>query len=94
MGIREEGKFIDTGRETELDGKKRITLGAAIPEPAAGVRYRVLKNDLGQILLDPVKSVPAYEAWVYENPERIASIQRGILQAEQGKVVQIELAED
>lgn len=93
MDILEEGKFTDTGRETDLDGKKRITLGSAIPGPAAGVRYRVFKNDLGQILLDPVKSVPAYEAWVYENPDRIASIWRGITQAEAGKTVEVDLGE-
>lgn len=40
---------------------------------------------------DPVKTVPADEAWVYENPDRIASIQRGIAQAEAGKLISIEL---
>lgn len=81
----------DTGKETEPDSKHRINLGTAVKTPS-GVRYRVLKNDAGQILLDPVKSVPAYEAWVWENPERIAAIQRGIAQAESGKVVRIDLA--
>lgn len=41
---------------------------------------------------EPVKSVPAYEAWVWENPQSIASIQRGIAQAEVGKLVTIDLA--
>jgi hypothetical protein len=87
-------KWIDTGKETEPDKKKRVTLGpGVITEP--GVRYRVMKNELGQILLDPVKSVPAYEAWLWENPERIASVQRGIAQAQAGQLVSIDLgAED
>ncbi|HMY56475.1 MAG TPA: hypothetical protein PKH78_09210 [Candidatus Obscuribacter sp.] len=50
-----------------------------------------MKNEIGQILLDPVKSVPAYEAWVWENPDRIASIKRGIAEAEAGKVASINL---
>lgn len=79
-----------TGKETEPDKKRRISLGAAIKTPA-GVRYRVMQNELGPILLDPVKTVPADEAWVYENPDRIASIQRGIAQAEAGKLISIEL---
>lgn len=80
-----------TGKETEADKKHRVSLGPAIKTPP-GVRYRVMRNDAGQILLDPVKSVPAYEAWVWENERRIASIKRGIAQAESGKVVSIELA--
>jgi hypothetical protein len=51
-----------------------------------------MRNEVGQILLDPVKSVPAYEAWVWENEQRIASIKRGIAQAEAGKVISIDLA--
>ena len=50
-----------------------------------------MQNERGQILLDPVKSVPAYEAWIYENPVRIESIQRGIAQAEAGQLVSIDL---
>lgn len=84
-------KWVDTGKETEPDNKKRISLGSAAATEA-GVRYRVLKNELGQILLDPVKSVPAYEAWVWENPDVIASIKRGVAEAEAGKVVSIDLS--
>lgn len=79
-----------TGKETEPDSKKRVSLGAGVVT-GPGVRYRVMKNEFGQILLDPVKSVPAYEAWVWENPERIASIQCGIAQAEVGNLVSIDL---
>lgn len=80
-----------TGKETEPDKKHRVSLGAAVQTPP-GVRYRVMYNEAGQILLDPVKSVPAYEAWVWENEERIASIKRGIVQAEAGNVIGIDLA--
>lgn len=82
-----------TGKETEPDNKHRISLGPAVKTPP-GVRYKVMQNELGQILLDPVKSVPAYEAWIYENPERIASLKRGIAQAEAGQLVSIDLPSD
>ena len=82
--------FQDTGKKAVPDRKKRISLGAAIEIPP-GVHYKVMKNDLGQILLDPVKEVPAYEAWIYENPEVIAAIRLGIAQAEAGQVVSIDL---
>jgi hypothetical protein len=82
--------FYDTGKEVELDSKRRLTLGK-VAEPTQGVRYRILHNDLGQILLNPVKSVPLCEAWIYENPVRLASIKRGIEQAKVRKVKRINL---
>lgn len=87
-------EFEDTGKEAEFDKKRRVTLGMAVPVPPEGVRFRVYANKLGQILLDPVKSVPAHEAWIYENPERIASIRRGIAQAEAGQLVSINLGSE
>ncbi|MBI4533389.1 MAG: hypothetical protein HY711_05520 [Candidatus Melainabacteria bacterium] len=82
--------WVDTGKETEPDNKHRVSLGTAVKTPA-GVRYKVLQNDLGQILLDPVKTVPAYEAWIYENPDRIESIRRGIMQAQSGQLLSVNL---
>ena len=93
MNFIEEGNFYDTGREAELDAKKRITLGSVVAESPSN-RYRVLKNELGQILLDPVKSIPANEAWIYENPEIIAAIRQGIKDAEEGRVFKLELPDD
>ena len=98
LTLRQRSHFEDepmnwqyTGKETEPDSKHRVSLGTVVQTPP-GVRYKVMRNELGQILLDPVKSVPAYEAWVWENEKRIASIKRGIAQAEAGKVVRIDLA--
>lgn len=85
--------WTDTGKETEPDNKHRVSLGAAIRTPP-GIRYKVLQNEIGQILLDPVKSVPAHEAWIYENPDRIAAIKLGIAQAEAGQLASIDLGPD
>jgi hypothetical protein len=98
LGCQLDGCFLedrsmdwkDTGKETEPDRKRRVSLGTAV-KTQPGVRYKVLQNDIGQILLDPVKSVPAYEAWIYENPARLASIQRGVAQAEAGELIRIDL---
>src|SRR5262249_46796176 len=90
-GEDEAMKWQDMKKETEPDKKNRVSLGPAVHTPE-GVRYRVLKNELGQILLDPVKTVPAHEAWLWEKKERIGSVKRGIKQAEEGKVVAIDLS--
>jgi hypothetical protein len=94
MSIFEEGKFKAIGKEVEPDERKRLALAAALPNSIDGIRYRVFRNSEGQILLDPVKSVPLYEAWIYENPERVQSILRGIAQAESDDVVTIKLPRD
>ena len=71
----------DTGKETEPDNRHRVNLGMSVKTPA-GVRYKIKQNDLGQILLDPVKSVPAYDAWFHENPKRVALFKLSVAQAE------------
>jgi hypothetical protein len=86
-------KWNFTGKETEPDNKHRVSLGTAIHTPP-GVRYKVLANERGQILLDPVKSVPAHEAWIYENPEIIKSLKKSIAQAEAGQLVEIDLGDE
>jgi hypothetical protein len=83
----------DTGKETEPDNRNRVQLGSAIKTPT-GIRYRVKKNDLGQILLDPVKLVPAYEAWFYDSPDRVNAFNLSVSQADAGQLVSIDLGPD
>lgn len=59
------------------DARGRLTLGSA----AQNEDYRVLVNDRGQILLDPVVPIPASEAWLWENPALRASMERALTQA-------------
>ncbi len=42
-------------------------------------------NDAGQILLDPVVSIPERELWLWQNPSALASVQRGIQQSAAGE---------
>lgn len=79
--------FVPIGKEVEPDDRKRLALGCVLPAKSEGIRYNVFVNATGQILLDPVKSVPAREAWVHENPERLNSILKGIAEIEAGRVV-------
>ena len=65
------------------DAKKRLTLGQALAQ--AGVAYNVYRNRLGQIMLDPVKAVPAYETWLYENKSALASVKRGLADSAAGR---------
>ena len=66
------------------DAKKRLSLGDALHDATA---YNIYRNSLGQVILDPVKAVPAHEMWLYENPEALASVQQGLRESAEGKSV-------
>ena len=82
------GLIKDTDFEliTEIqksDAKKRVSLGLAIQE--AGAVYNIYRNRLGQIVLDPVKAIPAYEAWLFKNKSALASVKRGLAESAAGR---------
>jgi hypothetical protein len=66
------------------DAKKRLSLGEALSGAAA---YNIYRNALGQIILDPVKAVPVSEIWLYENPQALASVKRGLRESAEGRSV-------
>jgi hypothetical protein len=66
------------------DAKKRLSLGEAVGNATA---YNIYRNPLGQLILDPVKVVPAAEMWLYENPQALASVKQGLRESAEGKSV-------
>lgn len=66
------------------DAKRRLSLGEAL---AGATAYNIYRNSLGQLILDPVKAVPASEMWLYENPPALASVKRGLRESAEGKTV-------
>ena len=43
--------------------------------------YRVLVNEAGQILLDPITNIPDREQWLWQNPQALAAVKCGLAQA-------------
>jgi hypothetical protein len=66
------------------DAKKRLSLGEALSGATA---YNIYRNALGQLVLDPVKAIPASEMWLYENPQALASVKQGLRESAEGKRV-------
>jgi len=66
--------------EARTDSKKRLVLKGKVAK-----HYFMYQNDAGQILLEPMAMIPASEAWLYKNPEAMASVRRGLDQAAKGK---------
>ena len=79
----QEQDFRVVKEVTQSDSRGRLTLGQVVK----GKSYRVMINNEGQILLDPVVSIPERELWLWQNPDALASVKRGIEQAstEQGR---------
>jgi len=66
------------------DAKRRLSLGEALREATA---FNIYRNPLGQLILDPVKTVPASEMWLYENAQALASVKQGLRESAEGKSV-------
>lgn len=71
--------------EARVDSKHRITLGRAIPGRVTS--FKVYRNAHGQVILDPMISVPAHEAWLFRNKRASAMVQRGLQDARHGRLV-------
>ncbi len=84
-----DNDFEVVAESVKPDSKKRVVLPKVLNEP--GVTYRVYSNNIGQIILDPQVSIPASELWLYQNPEALASFNRGLEDVAQGRVSEINL---
>jgi hypothetical protein len=68
---------------SQPDSKKRLSLGVAMGESTA---FNIYRNELGQLLLDPVKTIPVAEAWLFENSAAIASVKKGLRESASGQL--------
>ncbi len=92
--IKDEFEFVTEGA---TDERKRISLAkvlSAVKERLADVaeealHFRVYVNAAGQVLLDPIVSVPAREMWLYRDPSLLASFRRSVEQAERSELVDL-----
>lgn len=77
-----DNTFEMIGQGVKPDTRRRIVLPNAVIEE--GVTYYIYHNSLGQIVLDPQVNIPAYEAWLFKNPEALASVTQGLVESAQG----------
>ena len=87
--ISKKETFVLVARSVKPDAKKRIVLPNNLVQD--GITYHVYSSTSGQIILDPQVTIPLSEAWLFRNPDALASVQRGLLDAAQGKVSTIDL---
>ena len=51
----------------------------------AGEQYEVNESPDGTIVLTPVAVIPKRELWLWNNPEALASVKRGLEQSARGE---------
>ena len=66
----------------KVDSKGRIALGNF----AKGVSSFEIRQSKNSLILSPLTEVPAHEAWLYQNPEAMAGVLRGIEDAKNGRL--------
>jgi hypothetical protein len=71
--------------ETRLDAKRRVTLGKILSGRVTS--FRIYRNAHGQIVLDPMVSIPAHEAWLFKDKRASRLVQRGLEDAKRGRLV-------
>jgi len=81
--------FKKVADSVKPDAKKRVLLPKV--QMREGIRYHVYTNSTGQILLDPQVTIPASEVWLFNNPDALASVRRGLSDAARGKVSKVKL---
>ena len=77
----EDSNFQEIKHSSRADSRGRLTIGAV----AKGKNYRVMMNQLGQILLDPIVNIPEREVWLWKNQSALNSLKRGLEEAEAGE---------
>jgi len=90
LQVKEEFMPVDT---RPLDSKHRITLGGRLYRLLMSKMkidsYQVYVGKGGDILLRPAVSIPSSEAWVYQNPEVIGRIRKGVKESVEGKTEKV-----
>lgn len=84
-----DSDFIKIADSVKPDAKRRVVLHGVPAQE--GVSYHIYRNSIGQIVLDPQVTIPASEAWLFNNPAALTSVKRGLSDAEQGKVSTVDL---
>ena len=70
--------------DAKVDAKRRVALGRILPHQVSS--YRIYRNRVGQIILDPLVTIPAHEAWLFKDPEATRLLKTGLADARKGRV--------
>lgn len=74
-------------RTINMDDKQRISLTRILSKEEKENHYPFrMYHEGAKIILEPVIEVPSKDHWIYKNPEALASLMKGIKDAEEGRL--------
>jgi hypothetical protein len=76
--------------KVNLDSRKRIPLTKILKDCEAKTFDMYWEND--RIILVPLIEIPEREAWIYKNKKALASLEKGLRDAAEGKVRKLDLS--
>jgi CRISPR/Cas system-associated protein Csm6 len=76
-------RFKLVSEHQKPDSKKRLSIGMAVAGSQAA--YNIYRNAIGQIVLDPVTTIPVHEAWLIEKKKALRSVRRGLIDSAAGR---------
>lgn len=79
MTIIKNMDFTGIAKNVKPDAKKRVILPKGLVKE--GFIYHIYVNSFGQIVLDPQVTIPASEAWLFEDKNALASVDRGMAES-------------
>lgn len=83
--LKVDDEFEEISTHT-VDGRQRVTLGDLVKDTR---RVRVYRNARGELLLQPVMEVPAAEVWLFQHPEALTAVKKGLEDAAKGRVARL-----
>ncbi|MCF6336117.1 MAG: hypothetical protein L3J12_10280 [Spirochaetales bacterium] len=86
--------FQHIGISSKLDSRNRVTLGQVLMKlKRSNVRnideFEILLGTEGDILLRPRTSIPTRELWLYQNPNSMRTLQKGLKDAAEGRIIKV-----
>ena len=76
-----------------LDSKNRITISGKILKSLVKKMkfdaFQIFLGKNGDILLRPAIAIPSNEAWLYQNKKALASVEKGLKEAKEGKTITV-----
>jgi len=86
--------FQHIGLSSRLDTRNRITLGQTLDllKLVGGRKideFEILISSTGDILLRPRTSIPTRELWIHQNPKAMATLQKGLKDAAEGRLTKV-----
>jgi hypothetical protein len=84
--IIKDEKLTRVSGSVKPDSRRRVVLPETTIK-SEDIIYHVYINSYGQIVLDPQVTIPASEAWIFEDKAALAALDKGMAESNNGQLI-------